>query len=117
MNLEGTDKLWLAVADPGFTAGARKGEGLGDNIRFGQMFRKLHEIEKKNCGLWRMGGGLGRPINPPMVRENWIISRQYVLASNRFLMVKFPKKKTPKKKKHQKKNPTKDKTKANKEMC
>ena len=63
-----------------------------------------------------MGGGLGRPINPPMVRENWIISRQYVLASNRFLMVKFPKKKPPKKK-PPKKKPTKDKTKANKEMC
>ena len=61
MNLEATDKLWLAVADPGFTAGARKGEGLGDNIRFGQMFRKLHEIEKKK--LWSLadGWGIGSP--------------------------------------------------------
>ena len=70
------------------------------------MFRKLHEIEKNVIfdGL----GGLGRPLNPPMVRENWIISRQYVLTSKRFFNGKVLKKQQKENnKKNQKKTPKK----------
>ena len=57
-----TDVNMFPAADPGFPQGDANSPG-GANIRFCQIFLKLHEIER----IWAPGGTPRAPLNPPLV--------------------------------------------------